>query len=469
MPTRLAEARAAAEAPDPTLSLRLAKVLADDLPLARRDGGFVRPGCDAALDEARALRDESRRVIAALQQNYCDLAGTKRLKVKHNTMLGYFVEVPQALGESFTTPPLSATFVHRQTMVDAMRFSTAELAALEAKIAAAADAAAAREAAIFDDLAAAILAETEALAAVAAALCVLDVAAALAEIAAERDWTRPEIETSGAFVIEGGRHPVVETSLRAHGEPFVANACDLSATIAGGRIAVVTGPNMAGKSTYLRQNALIAVLAQMGAYVPAARARIGVVDRLFSRVGAADDLARGRSTFMVEMVETAAILNRATPSSLVILDEIGRGTATFDGLSIAWAVMEHLHEKNRSRAIFATPFPRIDPALAPPRSAGQPHDPRGRLARRRRVPARSGAGRGGPLLRHPGRQARRPARRRRAPRENAAGRTRGRRSRRPGPHAGRPAAVRDGIPARPRHPRSRTPCVSRWRASTPTR
>ena len=167
---------------------------------------------------------------------------------------------------------------------------------------------------------------------------------------------RPLIEDTPAFAIEGGRHPVVEQALRVSGEPFVANACDLSGTIAGGQIAVVTGPNMAGKSTYLRQNALIAILAQIGAFVPATKARIGIVDRLFSRVGAADDLARGRSTFMVEMVETAAILNRATPASLVILDEIGRGTATFDGLSIAWAVMEHLHEKNRSRAIFATHF-----------------------------------------------------------------------------------------------------------------
>ena len=237
-----------------------------------------------------------------------------------------------------------------------MRFSTAELADLEVKIAAAADGAVARENAIFDELAAAVLAAAAEIDAAAEALAAIDVAAALGEVAADRDWVRPEVETSGAFAIEGGRHPVVELALRTQGEPFVANACDLSASIAGGQIAVVTGPNMAGKSTYLRQNALIAVLAQIGSFVPATRARIGIVDRLFSRVGAADDLARGRSTFMVEMVETAAILNRATPASLVILDEIGRGTATFDGLSIAWAVMEHLHEKNRSRAIFATHF-----------------------------------------------------------------------------------------------------------------
>jgi DNA mismatch repair protein MutS len=356
LPALLVAARDTAEAPDPAFATRLRDTLEDHPPLQRRDGGFVRSGVDAALDEMRALRDESRQVIAALQQKYCDLADTKRLKVKHNNMLGYFVEVPATLGDVLMTPPLNATFVHRQTMVDAMRFSTAELGALEAKIASAADGALARETAIFDGFAAEILAMAATIAAASEALAVVDVATALADLAAERDWTRPDIEEGGAFAIEGGRHPIVEAALRVQGEPFVANACDLSAGIGGGQIAVVTGPNMAGKSTYLRQNALIAVLAQMGAFVPATRARIGIVDRLFSRVGAADDLARGRSTFMVEMVETAAILNRATPSSLVILDEIGRGTATFDGLSIAWAVMEHLHEKNRARAIFATHF-----------------------------------------------------------------------------------------------------------------
>jgi DNA mismatch repair protein MutS len=348
------------DAPDPALAANLTDALDEALPLQRRDGGFVREGRDAALDEMRALRDESRQVIAALQARYCDLADTKRLKVKHNNMLGYYVEVPQALGERFLEPPLNAIFIHRQTMIDAMRFSTSELAELEGKIAAAGEGALARESAIFDELAAAVMAQAGEIADCAGALAAIDVAAGLAELAAARDWTRPVIETSGAFVIEAGRHPVVEDALRLIGEPFVANHCDLSTRNGvgggGGQIAVVTGPNMAGKSTFLRQNALIAVLAQMGSYVPAAKAVIGIVDRLFSRVGAADDLARGRSTFMVEMVETAAILNQATPSSLVILDEIGRGTATFDGLSIAWAVIEHLHEKNRSRAIFATHF-----------------------------------------------------------------------------------------------------------------
>ncbi len=356
LPAGLRESREKAAAPDPALSARLQALLDDLPPLQRRDGNFIRPGCDPALDEARALRDESRQVIAGLQQGYCDLAGTKRLKIKHNNILGFFIEVPQAVGETLTLPPLSATFIHRQTMIDAMRFSTAELASLEAKIAAAAEHAVARENALFDELAAAILAAGPAIDAAADALAGLDTAAALADLAAERDWVRPEIERSGAFRIQGGRHPVVEAALRIDGSTFVANDCDLSAGCGGGQIAVVTGPNMAGKSTFLRQNALIAVLAQMGSFVPARKATVGIVDRLFSRVGAADDLARGRSTFMVEMVETAAILNRATSSSLVILDEIGRGTATFDGLSIAWAVMEHLHEKNRSRAIFATHF-----------------------------------------------------------------------------------------------------------------
>jgi DNA mismatch repair protein MutS len=345
---------------DKKLSATLHDALADDLPLQKRDGNFIRAGYAASLDEQRALRDESRRVIAALQARYCELAETKQLKLKHNHFLGFFIEVPQAQGEALLKPPFNATFIHRQTMTDAMRFSTSELAALEAKIASAADEAQAMENAIFERLAGDVLAEDSAIKALAAALAAIDVSAALADLARARHWVRPVLEASQVFAIEGGRHPVVEAALAGTGQAFVANDCDLSGVgqglSQGGRIAVITGPNMAGKSTYLRQNALIAVLAQMGAFVPAVRAHIGIVDRLFSRVGAADDLARGRSTFMVEMVETAAILNQATENSLVILDEIGRGTATFDGLSIAWAVIEHLHDKNRSRAIFATHF-----------------------------------------------------------------------------------------------------------------
>ncbi len=357
LPAELVEASGGASACDQALTKRLGEALAEALPLQRRDGGFVRPGFDGALDEFCALRDETRKVIAALQARYCDIAETRQLKLKHNHFLGYFIEVPQAQGERLLKPPHAAMFVHRQTMAGAMRFSTRELAELEVKISSAAEEALSREQKIFAELAGLVLAEEATIKSAAHALAVIDVAGSLAELAAACDWTRPEVDDSLAFAIKTGRHPVVEAALRLNGEAFVGNDCDLSGVVAkGGRIAVVTGPNMAGKSTYLRQNALIAVLAQMGSFVPAERAHLGVVDRLFSRVGAADDLARGRSTFMVEMVETAAILNQATERSLVILDEIGRGTATFDGLSIAWAVMEHLHEKNRARALFATHF-----------------------------------------------------------------------------------------------------------------
>ena len=358
LPAEIARAAEAAAAIDGAFAARLATTLADELPLNRRDGGFVRAGCDPTLDETRGLRDESRRVIASLQAEYCELAGAKQLRIKHNNFLGWFLEVPQALGETFLREPLNATFIHRQTMADAMRFSTVALSELEAKIASAADRALALELRIFDELCAMIETQAPALKAASEALAVIDVSAALAELASRRNWVRPEVDATLRFEIEAGRHPVVEAALGLRGEGFVANDCDLSAPAASGagRIAVITGPNMAGKSTYLRQNALIVILAQMGAFVPAKTARIGVVDRLFSRVGAADDLARGRSTFMVEMVETAAILNQATERSLVILDEIGRGTATFDGLSIAWASIEHLHQTNRSRALFATHF-----------------------------------------------------------------------------------------------------------------
>jgi DNA mismatch repair protein MutS len=255
-------------------------------------------------------------------------------------------------------PPLNATFIHRQTLAGQVRFTTTELGELEAKIASAADRALGIELETFERLAASVTAAAAAIKEAAEALAVIDVATALAQLAVERHYVRPQIDASLDFVIEGGRHPVVEQTLAGDGGPFVANDCDLSApaSAANGRIYLVTGPNMAGKSTYLRQNALIAILAQMGGFVPARQAKIGAVDRLFSRVGAADDIARGRSTFMVEMVETAAILNQAGERSLVILDEIGRGTATFDGLSIAWATIEHLHETNRCRALFATHF-----------------------------------------------------------------------------------------------------------------
>ncbi len=354
----IAEAMAALGRPDRGIAAELSIALADELPLLKRDGGFVAPGYETTLDETRALRDESRRVVAALQARYADETQVKSLKIRHNNVLGYFVEVTAQHGERLMAPPLNATFIHRQTLAGQVRFTSTELGALEAKIASAADRALGLELEIFERLAARIVAAAEDIKAAAQALAATDVAAGLAALAVERSYVRPEVDASRDFVITGGRHPVVEQALAQDGAPFVANDCDLSPPQSGaaGRISLITGPNMAGKSTYLRQNALIAVLAQAGSFVPAKAARIGVIDRLFSRVGAADDLARGRSTFMVEMVETAAILNQATARSLVILDEIGRGTATFDGLSIAWAAIEHLHEQNRCRALFATHF-----------------------------------------------------------------------------------------------------------------
>jgi len=343
---------------DGSIETSLAAALADDPPLLKRDGGFVRPGALAALDEMRALRDDSRRVIAGLQMRYAESAEARTLRIKHNNFLGYFVEVPQKDGERLLAPPLNALFIHRQTMQGAMRFSTAELGEMEAKIASAGERALAIELGVFDELKALALAHAAGMRAAAEAIAVLDVSAALAELADRRGWARPQVDDGLAFEIVGGRHPVVEEAMSRDGSAFIANGVDLSPPDGAqhGRILLVTGPNMAGKSTFLRQNALIAVLAQIGSCVPARAARIGVVDRLFSRVGAADDLARGRSTFMVEMVETAAILNQATERSLVILDEIGRGTATFDGLSIAWAAIEHLHGVNRARGLFATHY-----------------------------------------------------------------------------------------------------------------
>ena len=324
---------------------RLRRALAAELPLFARDGGFIESGYVAELDQWRELRDESRRTIAALQARYAEATGVASLRIRHNNVIGYYIEVSAS-----NAGKLGADFIHRQTMAGAQRFTTTELADLETRIASAAERALALELKLYDDLVAEIMARRTEIAAAAAALAALDLAAALAELAVAGRWVRPEIVAGAAFAVRGGRHPTVEAALTDGG--FVANDCVLG----DDRIWLVTGPNMAGKSTFLRQNALIAILAQMGSFVPAQAARIGVVDRLFSRVGAADDLARGRSTFMVEMVETAAILNQAGPGAFVILDEIGRGTATFDGLSIAWAALEHLHEVNRCRALFATHY-----------------------------------------------------------------------------------------------------------------
>jgi DNA mismatch repair protein MutS len=338
----------------------LEAALADELPLLKRDGGFLRAGYDEGLDEARGLRDDTRKIILGMERDLQEETGIRSLKIRHNNVLGYYIEVTANHHAVMTgTDEAKSRFIHRQTMANAMRFTTTELAGLESRIANAADRALSIELAAFDRLVAEAVACAEEIRAGAAALSVLDVSAALACLAQAEDYARPIVDASLAFAIEAGRHPVVEQSLRRQAEaPFVANDCDLSPENGGknGAIWLLTGPNMGGKSTFLRQNALIAILAQMGSYVPARSAHIGVVDRLFSRVGASDDLARGRSTFMVEMVETAAILNQAGERSLVILDEIGRGTATFDGLSIAWAAVEYLHEHNRARAIFATHF-----------------------------------------------------------------------------------------------------------------
>ena len=339
------------------LAKELDAAMDDEPPHLARDGGFVREGFDAALDKERALARESRKVIAALQARLVAETDIKALKIKHNNVLGYFVEVPAAHGSKLISDPHDKHFIHRQTMANAMRFTTAELAELEGQIARAHSATLEIELDIFARLRDGVLNHTELLRKAADTLAELDVTVALANLAAERNYCRPRVDASLAFTIEGGRHPVVEQTLAAIGESFVVNNCDLSGEPDdGGQLWLVTGPNMGGKSTFLRQNALIAILAQIGAYVPASSAHIGVVDRVFSRVGASDDIAQGRSTFMVEMVETAAILNRATKNSLVILDEIGRGTATFDGLSIAWATAEALHETNKCRALFATHF-----------------------------------------------------------------------------------------------------------------
>src|SRR6266849_672314 len=321
----IADAVISLRRPDPAIAAESSAALGEDLPLWRRDGGFIGAHYDETLDDTRSLRDESRRVVAALQARYADETQIRTLKIRHNNVLGYFVEVTAQHGDKLMGAPWNATFIHRQTLAGQVHFTSTELGGLEAKIASAADRALGMELEIFDRLAAQAVRAAEDIKAAAEALAAIDVAAALATLAVERGYVRPEVDAGRDFVVAGGRHPVVEQALARDGGPFVANDCDLSPPpgAQAGRIYLVTGPNMAGKSTYLRQNALIAVLAQMGSFVPAKQARIGIVDRLFSRVGAADDLARGRSTFMVEMVETAAILNQAGERSLVILDEIG--------------------------------------------------------------------------------------------------------------------------------------------------
>ncbi len=355
LPTGLAEARAGLSSHDDLCAL-LDVALVAEPPVQLRDGSSIATGYSAELDEVRQLRDQGRGVIAGMQTEYVEASGVTSLKIKHNNVLGYFIETTATHAQKMLSPPLSERFIHRQTTASAVRFTTLELSELETKILNAGNRVQEMERTLFQSLREAVLSENDTIGLTARALAELDLSAALARRALEGGWTQPHMREDRAFKIDGGRHPVVEAALARDGAGFVANDCTLSPEGEGAAITLLTGPNMAGKSTFLRQNALIAILAQMGSFVPAERAEIGLVSQVFSRVGAADDLARGRSTFMVEMVETATILNQADDRALVILDEIGRGTATYDGLSIAWATLEHLHEVNRCRALFATHY-----------------------------------------------------------------------------------------------------------------
>lgn len=328
------------------------QALADDLPFLARDGGFIREGFYPPLDEIKSLKNDSHKMIVQLQNKYAEAASIPNLKIKYNNVIGYFIEVQSKFAATMLENP---EYIHRQSVLNASRFTTIELTELENKIRGAADKALAMEIEIFGNLVKDVQLASDDISRTAKAMAELDVAAALADLAVEKNYCRPQIDDSLVFDIREGRHPVVEKAIdKDNAGTFVGNNCRLDED--HGRLWLLTGPNMAGKSTFLRQNAIIAIMAQMGSFVPAASAHIGVVDKIFSRVGASDDLARGRSTFMVEMVETAGILNQAGERSFVILDEIGRGTATFDGLSIAWAVVEHLHEINKCRALFATHY-----------------------------------------------------------------------------------------------------------------
>ncbi|MDR1694369.1 MAG: DNA mismatch repair protein MutS [Lactobacillaceae bacterium] len=326
--------------------------LQEELPLLARDGGFIKEGYYPPLDEIKSIKDHSNKIMLELQAKYANETKISNLKVKYNSVIGYFIEVPSKFATEMLDNP---NFIHRQSVLNAARFTTVELTELENKIIGATDKAVAIELQLFDEMVVQIIAMADNISRTAKSLAELDVGAGLAEIADEKNYIRPLIDDSLMFDIKGGRHPVVEQSIeREHKGQFVANDCHLNDD--NSMLWLLTGPNMAGKSTFLRQNAIIAIMAQMGSFVPCAEAHIGMIDKIFSRVGASDDLARGRSTFMVEMVETASILNQATERSFVILDEIGRGTATFDGLSIAWAVIESLHEVNKCRALFATHY-----------------------------------------------------------------------------------------------------------------
>jgi DNA mismatch repair protein MutS len=330
---------------------KLSQALVASPPLDASKGGYIAEGYDDALDRLRAASSDGRRAIAGLENRYRDATGVASLKIRHNAVLGYHIEVSARHAERLMAP--ESGFTHRQTLAGVVRFNSPDLHAEAARVVEAGGHALAAEAAHAEELTALAVSSARAITATAEAIARIDVAASHAARAAEGGWTRPQLSDEPCLEIDAGRHPVVETALTVSGERFVANDLSLSAS---DRLWLITGPNMGGKSTFLRQTALIAVLAQSGAFVPAARAKIGLVDRLFSRVGASDNLARGRSTFMVEMVETAAILAQATPQSLVILDEIGRGTSTYDGLAIAWAVVEAMHDQLQCRTLFATHY-----------------------------------------------------------------------------------------------------------------
>ena len=341
-----------------TLRRDLTKALTPDVPMQARDGGFITTGWQVAIDELKTLRDDSRKIVAGLQSDYAKAANVPTLKIKHNNVLGYFIEVSPKYADAMLNKGPDSPFIHRQTLVSNVRFTTTELADLDSKISGAADKVKALELAEFEAFALRVTDLAETLRTNAHALAVLDVQTGWADWATETSACRPTIDDSLCFHIKAGRHPVVRESLQNSGSTdFTPNDCTLDADgSTANRLTLITGPNMAGKSTYLRQNALMFILAQAGGYVPAESAHMGVADALFSRVGASDDLSKGRSTFMTEMIETAAILNQATDRSFVILDEIGRGTSTFDGLSIAWATTEHLHSVNKARALFATHY-----------------------------------------------------------------------------------------------------------------
>jgi len=359
LPEELEEMRKISESPLQSLVEDLKRALNPNLPSHRREGGIIATGYDENLDKNRDLSVDFRKHIAQLEARYCAESGIKTLRIKHNNILGFFIDLSVQNGERLLASQTDGKFIHRQTLVSAMRFTTLELSDMDSQIKSAQEQALARELELFSNLVERVLAEEGILRLIANCLSRLDVSAGWASLARSENWCQPKVEDSLVLNITAGRHPVVERFLKLNGVGrFVSNHCDLSPVDEDeyGRLVILTGPNMGGKSTWLRQNALIVLLAQIGAFVPATSARIGIVDRLFSRVGASDDLARGNSTFMLEMLETASIIKQASPKSLVVFDEIGRGTATFDGLSIACGVVEYLVEVNKCRAIFATHY-----------------------------------------------------------------------------------------------------------------